>query len=150
MKVASGLAAGMKPPELASATVNQALAKAELTQAGTVLLFLTRDFQRQPQPALLAAARAGCGSMEIFGTTALRTDHRRLATRSVGRSSVGHRIITGEQQSSSQSSAFIHRPRQHPAFRLAGWLGTRRAARQRSRSLGAWPPDQRWQCKNSN
>ena len=70
MKVASGLAVGMKPlPELASAAVNQALAKAELTQAGTVLLFLTRDFQRQPQPALLAAARAA-GSMEIFGCTA--------------------------------------------------------------------------------
>ena len=70
MKVASGLAAGVKPlPELASAAVHQALAKAELTQAGTVLLFLTRDFQRQPQAALLAAARAA-GSMEIFGCTA--------------------------------------------------------------------------------
>lgn len=70
MKVASGLAAGPKPlPELAAEAVQSALAKADLTQAGTVLLFLTRDFQRQPQPALLAAARAA-GCMEIFGSTA--------------------------------------------------------------------------------
>jgi small ligand-binding sensory domain FIST len=70
MKVASGLAAGPKPlPELASEAVQSALAKADLTQAGAVLLFLTRDFQRQPQPALLAAARAA-GCMEIFGCTA--------------------------------------------------------------------------------
>lgn len=70
MKIASGFASGPKSiPELASAAVNQALAKAGLTQAGTVLLFLSRDFQRQPQAALLAAARAA-GSMEIFGCTA--------------------------------------------------------------------------------
>lgn len=70
MKVASGLAAGTKAlPELASAAVQNALAKADLKQAGTVLLFLTRDFHRQPQPALLAAARAA-GSMGIFGGTA--------------------------------------------------------------------------------
>ena len=70
MKVASGLAAGPKPlPELASEAVRRALTKAELTQAGAVLLFLTRDFQRQHQAALLAAARvAGC--MEIYGCTA--------------------------------------------------------------------------------
>lgn len=70
MKVASGLAAGPKAlAELAAAAVNQALAKAELSQAGAVLLFLTRDFQRQAQAALLAAARAA-GCMEIFGCTA--------------------------------------------------------------------------------
>jgi small ligand-binding sensory domain FIST len=70
MRVASGLASGPKPlPELASAAVRQALAKADLTQAGSVLLFLTRDFHRQPQAALLAAARAA-GCMEIFGCTA--------------------------------------------------------------------------------
>jgi len=70
MKVASGLACGRQPlAELAATAVHRALAKAELTQAGSVLLFLTRDFQRQPQPALLAAARAA-GCMEIFGSTA--------------------------------------------------------------------------------
>lgn len=70
MRVASGLAAGPRPqPELVTEAVQKALAKAGLTQAGAVLLFLTRDFQRQPQPALLAAARAA-GCMEIFGCTA--------------------------------------------------------------------------------
>ena len=70
MRVASAIAAGSKPlPELAGAAVQQALAKAELTQAGAVLLFLSRDFQRQPQAALLAAARAA-GCMEIFGCSA--------------------------------------------------------------------------------
>ena len=70
MRVASGLATGARPhAELATEAVHTALAKANLTQAGAVLLFLTRDFQRQPQPALLAAARAA-GCMEIFGCTA--------------------------------------------------------------------------------
>lgn len=70
MKVASGLAAGTHPqPELAAAAVKSALAKTGLTQAGHVILFLTRDFQRQPQAALLAAARAA-GCMEITGCTA--------------------------------------------------------------------------------
>ena len=76
MKVASGLAAGAHPqPELAAAAVKLALARAGLTQAGHVFLFLTRDFQRQAPAALLAAARtAGC--MEITGCTAygLMTD----------------------------------------------------------------------------
>ena len=70
MRVASGLAAGNRPqPELAAAAVKTALAKANLEQAGSVILFLTRDFQRDPQAALLAAARAA-GSMEITGCTA--------------------------------------------------------------------------------
>lgn len=70
MRAASGLASGARPqPELAAEAVHRALAKADLTQAGAVLLFLSRDFQRLPQPALLAAARAA-GCMEIFGSTA--------------------------------------------------------------------------------
>ncbi|MDD2743691.1 MAG: FIST C-terminal domain-containing protein [Rhodocyclaceae bacterium] len=70
MRVASALAAGTHPqPELAATAVKSALAKAGLTQAGHVVLFLTRDFQRQAQAALLAAARAA-GCMEITGCTA--------------------------------------------------------------------------------
>ncbi len=70
MKVASGLVAGKNPqPELAAAAVKAALAKADLERAGSVILFLTRDFQRAPQAALLAAARAA-GSMELSGCTA--------------------------------------------------------------------------------
>lgn len=70
MKIASGQAAGNSPSaELAVSAVNNALSRAGLEQAGAVMLFLTRDFQRHPEAALLAAARAA-GSMEISGATA--------------------------------------------------------------------------------
>jgi small ligand-binding sensory domain FIST len=70
MKVASGMAAGQRPqPELAAAAVTAALAKAGLEQAGRVILFLSRDFQRDPRAALLAAARAA-GCLDISGCTA--------------------------------------------------------------------------------
>lgn len=70
MKVASALASGPQAtPELAERAVRKALEKAGLDRAACVLLFLTRDFARQAQPAVLAAARAA-GSLEIFGSTA--------------------------------------------------------------------------------
>ena len=70
MKVASGLASARQAsPELAELAVSQALAAAGLSRASSVLLFLTRDFARQAQPAILAAARTA-GSLQIFGSTA--------------------------------------------------------------------------------
>jgi hypothetical protein len=70
MKVASALVAGRQPdPALAEAAVRQALAKAGLDQAGSVLLFLTHDFARHAQAAVKAAARAA-GCLQVFGTTA--------------------------------------------------------------------------------
>lgn len=70
MKAASGLASGrLASPELAERAVRAALAAAGLKRAGSVLLFLTRDFSRQAQPAVLAAARAA-GCLQIFGCTA--------------------------------------------------------------------------------
>jgi hypothetical protein len=45
-------------PQLAEEAVHQALAKAGLTQANSVLLFLTPEFSRQAQAAVTAAARA--------------------------------------------------------------------------------------------
>ena len=70
MSIASGLASASQAlPELAGNAVHAALAAAGLKQAATVLLFLTRDFMRQPQPAILAAARAA-GSLNVFGCTA--------------------------------------------------------------------------------
>jgi small ligand-binding sensory domain FIST len=70
MKVASSLASGPHPlPELAATAVRQALARAELTRADSVLLFLTRDFARHAQPALVAAARTA-GSLQVSGCTA--------------------------------------------------------------------------------
>lgn len=70
MRVASSLASGPHPlPELAATAVREALARAELTRADKVLLFLTRDFARHAQPALVAAARAA-GSLQVSGCTA--------------------------------------------------------------------------------
>ena len=70
MKVASSLASGPHPlPELAATAVRRALARAGLARADSVLLFLTRDFARHAQPALVAAARAA-GSLQVGGCTA--------------------------------------------------------------------------------
>ena len=70
MKVASALVSGRDAvPELAAEAVRQAMTKAGLTQANHVLLLLSRDFIRQPQPAILEAARtAGC--LQVSGCTA--------------------------------------------------------------------------------
>jgi small ligand-binding sensory domain FIST len=70
MKVASALVAGHRPePELAQAAVHAALAAAGLERADNVILFLSRDFSRHPQPAVLAAARAA-GCLSVGGCTA--------------------------------------------------------------------------------
>lgn len=70
MKAGSGLASGSSAhPELAAEAVQQALAAAGLERAASVCLFLTRDFIRHAQPAVLAAARAA-GSLQVFGCTA--------------------------------------------------------------------------------
>ena len=70
MKVASALVAGQRPEaELAQEAVNSALAAAGMDRADNVILFLTRDFNRNPQPAVLAAARAA-GCLSVCGCTA--------------------------------------------------------------------------------
>ena len=74
MKIASGLATGRAPTaELASHAVRQAMERAELSHANSVLLFLTPEFAQDPQPAILAASRAsnctqviGCSAVGIF------------------------------------------------------------------------------------
>jgi hypothetical protein len=70
MKAASALVAGHRPEaELAQAAVHAALARAGLTRADNVILFLTRDFCRHAQPAVVAAARAA-GCLSVCGSTA--------------------------------------------------------------------------------
>lgn len=72
--IATGLASDHLPKaELARIAVTQAMAKAEIEIANSVLLFLTPEFAKDPQPALLAASRAanctqiiGCSSVGIF------------------------------------------------------------------------------------
>ncbi|RIX43507.1 MAG: hypothetical protein D3M94_16265 [Rhodocyclales bacterium GT-UBC] len=69
MKAATGVAFGPQPnAELAEAAVAQALASAKLGRAGCVVLFLSADFKRHAQAALLAAARVS-GCLQIVGGT---------------------------------------------------------------------------------
>lgn len=70
MTIASGLAtAPVAEPQLAAQAVKAAMDKAGLSVAGGVLLFLTPEFARDPQPALLAASRAS-SCVRIIGCTA--------------------------------------------------------------------------------
>ena len=74
MKVASALvsghASGQHPdPTLAELAVRSALAEAGLERAEQVILLLSREFSRQPQAAILAAARAA-GTTQVCGCTA--------------------------------------------------------------------------------
>ena len=67
--VATGLARGARAlPELAAQAVEQALQRADLTRANSVLLFLTPHFAPSPEPALRAAARAA-GCLQVTGCT---------------------------------------------------------------------------------
>lgn len=70
MKVASALVSGIQPlPGLAESAVRKAMARAELTQAATVFLFLSRDMAYCAKAAILAAARvASC--LQVYGCTA--------------------------------------------------------------------------------
>lgn len=70
MKAATALISGTQPTaDLAEAAVRTALARAGLKRAEQVILFLTRDFSRQAQTAVLAAARAA-GCLQISGMSA--------------------------------------------------------------------------------
>jgi len=70
VKAATGCASGPRADkELAAAAVRQALAAAGLERAERVLLLLSREFARQPTPAILAAASAA-GCLQIGGATA--------------------------------------------------------------------------------
>lgn len=74
MSIASALATGRTAHEdLARQAVSDAMARAGLNHANSVLLFLTSEFAPDPQPALRAASRAarctqvvGCSAAGIF------------------------------------------------------------------------------------
>jgi hypothetical protein len=67
--VATGLARGVRAePRLAAEAVERALARAGLTRANSVLLFLTPHFAPSPETALRAAARAA-GCLQVSGCT---------------------------------------------------------------------------------
>lgn len=73
MTVATALVSGNDPlPQLAADAVSQALEKLRtkgVGHANSVLLYLTQDFSRQVQPALLAASRAAACT-QVAGTVA--------------------------------------------------------------------------------
>jgi len=70
MKVATGLATGREAlPSLAREAVAQAMRKADLEIANSVLLFLTSEFARDPASALRAAAGAA-SCMDVMGCSA--------------------------------------------------------------------------------
>jgi len=70
MTIATGLAIGHPAtPDLAAQAVLQAMERAGLSIANSVLLFLTPEFAQDPQPALLAASRAA-NCMQVIGCSA--------------------------------------------------------------------------------
>lgn len=70
MTIATALATGRTAHEdLVHDAVAQAMAKAGLTHANSVLLFLTPEFARDPQPALRAASKAA-NCMQVVGCSA--------------------------------------------------------------------------------
>ncbi len=74
MSIATGLAMGKEAtPELAKLAVSRAMEKAGITTPSAVLLFLTSEFTKGPDPAIKAAAKAaactqviGCSAPGIF------------------------------------------------------------------------------------
>jgi len=70
MTIATVLARGLRPTEdIAHQAVAAAMERAQLTHANSVLLFLTPEFARDPQPALRAASKAA-NCMQVIGCSA--------------------------------------------------------------------------------
>ena len=70
MTIATVLARGLRPTEdIAHQAVSAAMERAQLSHANSVLLFLTPEFARDPQPALRAASKAA-NCMQVIGCSA--------------------------------------------------------------------------------
>ena len=70
MPIATSIARGLNAHEsLAQKAVAAAMERAQLTHANSVLLFLTPEFAREPQAALLAASKAA-NCMQVIGCSA--------------------------------------------------------------------------------
>jgi len=70
MRVATSLVLGNKAsPTLVAEAVSNAMLKADITVASSVLLLLTSEFADDPQPAITAAAKAA-NCTQIFGCSA--------------------------------------------------------------------------------
>ena len=140
MKVASSLVSGLHPtPELAAEAVRNALQGAGLQRADSVLLFLTRDYVRHAQPAIVAAARAA-GTLQVSGCTAfgLLTEQGWLLDQPGAAALVFAHPAPAAADGRHATATLVQRPA-HPALRLASDAGTRRPARRRGGELVAWP-----------
>ena len=70
MSIATSIVRGLSAHEsLAQKAVATAMQRAQLTHANSVLLFLTPEFAREPQAALLAASKAA-NCMQVIGCSA--------------------------------------------------------------------------------
>ncbi|WP_410497572.1 FIST C-terminal domain-containing protein [Chitinibacter sp. S2-10] len=70
MKPASGYAHGSKAtPQIAIAALNSAMTRGEMTQAGSVFLFLSTHFQQNIDECLNAVMQH-CGSIDVIGASA--------------------------------------------------------------------------------
>lgn len=70
MKVATSIAIGKQAtPRLAAQATVQAMEKAEITIANSLILLLSSEFASDPQPAIRAAAKAA-NSTQVFGCSA--------------------------------------------------------------------------------
>lgn len=70
MKVATSIVIGRTAnPNLATQAVMQAMHKADITIANSVLLLLSSEFANNPQPAIRAASKAG-NCTQVFGCSA--------------------------------------------------------------------------------
>ncbi|PPD52780.1 MAG: histidine kinase [Methylotenera sp.] len=70
MKVATSIVIGRTAnPNLAAQAVTQAMHKADISIANSVLLLLSSEFANNPQPAIRAAAKAG-NCTQVFGCSA--------------------------------------------------------------------------------
>ena len=67
MKVATSIVIGRTAnPNLATQAVSQAMLKADISIANSVLLLLSSEFANNPQPAIRAAAKAA-NCTQVFG-----------------------------------------------------------------------------------
>ena len=70
MKVATSIVLGSKAtPALVAEAVNNAMQKADISVASSVILLLTSEFAADPQPAITAAAKAA-NCTQVFGCSA--------------------------------------------------------------------------------
>lgn len=109
MAVATGLSIGNEAsPVLATQAVEQAMERANLKVAGSVILILTSEFARDPVPALRAAAKAAnCTSVMGCSATGLFTEDDWVLDAPAAAAMVFTESTTFEQPSATDSKQLL-------------------------------------------